>query len=74
MTERLWNYLENELDKPTSYLEIETENGTFEVEPNFNWDHSEILGFIVYHNSYMTSSMNEPDIWFWEEIEKHIFS
>ena len=73
MTKRLWNYLAAALDTPHSYIEIETDNGTFEVEPNFNWADSELLGFIVYHNSYMISSMKEPDIWFWEEIENHIF-
>ena len=73
MTDRLWNYLATELDTPHSYIEIETENGVFEVEPCYSWDDSEIIDFVVYHGSYATNCREEPDIWFWEEIEEHIF-
>ena len=73
MTNRLWNYLKEELDTPHSYVEFKTVMGTFEVEPNFNWDDSELLGFIVYHKGYMTSSMKEPNIWFWGAIDEYLF-
>lgn len=70
MTDRLWNYLETELDTPTSYIEIKTEQGEFTVEPIYNWNHSEIIDFVVFHGSYHTTVRDEPNIWFWEEIEK----
>jgi hypothetical protein len=73
MTDRLWNYLETELDTTESYLELETEYGTFCLEPIFNSDESEVIDFLVSHGSYMTNVREEPDIWYWEEIENHLF-
>ena len=69
MTDRLWEYLEIELDKPCSYIVIDTEYGTFVVEPIFSTD-GRIIDFSVQHGSYYTTVRGEPDIWFWEEIEK----
>lgn len=73
MTDRLWDYLETELNTPNSYIEIETANGVFEVEPIYNWNYSEIIDFVVFHGSYHTTVRDEPDIWFWEEIENFLF-
>ena len=73
MTDRLWNYLENEFNTINKdYIKIETDQGTFVVEPIYNCDNSEIIDFAVYHGSYATTVREEPDIWFWEEIEKNI--
>ena len=73
MTDRLWEYLENEFNTTNKdYIEIETEQDTFVVEPIYNCDNSEIIDFAVYHGSYATSVREEPNIWFWEEIEKNI--
>lgn len=69
MTDRLWEYLEIELDKPCSYIIVDTEEGKFAVEPIFSID-GRIIDFSVSHGSYYTTSREEPDIWFWEEIEK----
>ena len=72
MTDRLWEYLENELNTTNNaYIEIETDNDRFIVEPIYNCDNSEIIDFAVYHGSYATSVREEPNIWFWEEIEKN---
>ena len=73
MTDRLWNYLENEFNTINKdYIKIETDQGTFVVEPIYNCDNSQIIDFAVYHGSYATTVREEPDIWFWEEIEKNI--
>ena len=73
MTDRLWNFLESEFNTTnTDYIKIETDQGTFVVEPIYNCDNSEIIDFAVYHGSYATTVREEPDIWFWEEIEKNI--
>ena len=73
MTDRLWEYLENEFNTTNKdYIEIETDQGIFVVEPIYNCDNSEIIDFAVYHGSYATTVREEPNIWFWEEIEKNI--
>ena len=73
MTDRLWEYLENEFNTTNKdYIEIKTDQDTFIVEPIYNCDNSEIIDFAVYHGSYATSVREEPNIWFWEEIEKNI--
>ena len=73
MTNRLWEYLENEFNTTNKdYIEIKTDNDRFIVEPIYNCDNSEIIDFTVYHGSYATSVREEPNIWFWEEIEKNI--
>ena len=73
MTDRLWNYLENEFETTNKdYIEIETDQDIFIVEPIYNCDNSEIIDFAVYHGSYTTTVREEPDIWFWEEIEKDL--
>lgn len=72
MTDRLWNYLENEFNTTNNdYIEIKTDQDTFVVEPIYNCDNSEIIDFAVFHGSYATTVREEPDIWFWEEIEKN---
>ena len=71
MTDRLWEYLENEFKATNKdYIEIETDQDRFIVEPIYNCDNSEIIDFAVYHGSYATTVREEPNIWFWEEIEK----
>ena len=71
MTDRLWNYLEKEFKETNNdYIKIETDQDTFVVEPIYNCDNSEIIDFAVYHGSYATTTREEPNIWFWEEIEK----
>ena len=71
MTDRLWDYLENEFETANKdYIEIETDQDRFIVEPIYNCDNSEIIDFAVYHGSYSTTVREEPNIWFWEEIEK----
>ena len=73
MTDRLWEYLENEFNTTNKdYIKIETDQGTFVVEPIYNCDNSQIIDFAVYHGSYATSVREEPNIWFWEEIEKDL--
>ena len=73
MTDRLWEYLENEFETTNKdYIEIETDQDIFVVEPIYNCDNSEIIDFAVYHGSYATTVREEPNIWFWEEIEKNI--
>ena len=73
MTDRLWEYLENEFNTTNKdYIEIETDQDRFVVEPIYNCDNSEIIDFAVYHGSYATSVREEPNIWFWEEIEKAV--
>ena len=73
MTDRLWEYLENEFETTNKdYIEIETDQDRFIVEPIYNCDNSEIIDFAVYHGSYATTVREEPDIWFWEEIEKAV--
>ena len=73
MTDRLWDYLENEFETTNNdYIEIETDQDIFVVEPIYNCDNSEIIDFAVYHGSYATTVREEPNIWFWEEIEKNI--
>lgn len=69
MTDELWDYLETELAEPDSYIIIDTEEGTFVVEPIFSIE-GRIIDFSVAHGSYYTTVRGEPDIWFWEEIEK----
>ena len=71
MTNRLWEYLEKEFKTADiDYIEIKTDQDTFVVEPIYNCDNSEIIDFAVYHGSYATTTREEPNIWFWEEIEK----
>ena len=73
MTDRLWDYLENEFKTTNKdYIKIETDQDTFIVEPIYNCDNSEIIDFAVYHGSYATTVREEPNIWFWEEIEKDL--
>ena len=73
MTDRLWNFLESEFEATNNdYIEIETDQDTFVVEPIYNCDNSEIIDFAVYHGSYTTTVREEPNIWFWEEIEKDL--
>ena len=73
MTDRLWEYLEKYFNTTNKdYIEIETDQGTFVVEPIYNCDNSEIIDFAVFHGSYYTTVREEPNIWFWEEIEKNI--
>ena len=73
MTDRLWDYLEKEFNTTNKdYIEIETDQDRFIVEPIYNCDNSEIIDFAVYHGSYATSVREEPNIWFWEEIEKAV--
>ena len=73
MTDRLWEYLENEFNTTNkTYIEIETDQDRFIVEQIYNCDNSEIIDFAVYHGSYATTVREEPNIWFWEEIEKNI--
>ena len=73
MTNRLWEYLENEFKATNNdYIEIKTEHGTFIVEPIYNCDNNEIIDFAVFHSNYWTNTKEEPNIWFWEEIEKNI--
>ena len=73
MTNRLWEYLESEFNTTNKdYIEIETDQDRFIVEPIYNCDNSEIIDFAVYHGSYATSVREEPNIWFWEEIEKDL--
>ena len=73
MTNRLWEYLENEFKATNNdYIKIETDQDTFVVEPIYNCDNSEIIDFAVFHGSYATTVREEPDIWFWEEIEKSL--
>ena len=73
MTDRLWDYLENEFNTTNKdYIEIKTEQDRFIVEPIYNCDNSEIIDFAVYHGSYATTVREEPNIWFWEEIEKDL--
>ena len=73
MTDRLWEYLENEFNTTNKdYIEIETDQDRFIVEPIYNCDNSQIIDFAVYHGSYATTVHEEPNIWFWEEIEKNI--
>ena len=73
MTNRLWEYLENEFNTTNKdYIKIETDQDTFIVEPIYNCDNSEIIDFAVYHGSYATTVREEPNIWFWEESEKDL--
>ena len=73
MTNRLWEYLENYFNTTNNdYIKIETDQDTFIVEPIYNCDNSEIIDFAVFHGSYATTVREEPNIWFWEEIEKNI--
>ena len=73
MTDKLWEYLENEFNTTNNdYIEIKTDQDTFVVEPIYNCDNSQIIDFAVYHGSYATTVREEPNIWFWEEIEKNI--
>ena len=73
MTDRLWEYLENEFNTTNNdYIKIEIDKDTFIVEPIYNCDNSEIIDFAVFHGSYSTTVREEPNIWFWEEIEKNI--
>ena len=73
MTNRLWEYLENYFNTTNKdYIEIETDQDRFVVEPIYNCDNSEIIDFAVYHGSYATTVHEEPYIWFWEEIEKDL--
>ena len=73
MTDRLWEYLENEFNTTNKdYIKIETDNDRFIVEPIYNCENSQIIDFAVYHGSYATTVHEEPNIWFWEEIEKAV--
>ena len=71
MTNKLWEYLENEFKATNNdYIEIKTDQGRFIVEPIYCDD--EIVDFAVFHGNYWTNTKEEPNIWFWEEIEKNI--
>lgn len=72
MTDRLWNYLESKLNTQDSYLEIETDFGKFIIEPIYYDNVDYVIGFTVSHGSYWTTTKEDPDIWFWEEIEKNL--
>ena len=73
MTNRLWEYLEDYFNATNNdYIEINTDQDTFIVEPIYNCDNSEIIDFAVFHGNYWTNTKEEPNIWFWEEIEKNI--
>ena len=73
MTDRLWEYLEDEFKATNSdYVEIKTEYYTFVVEPIYNSDNSEIIDFAIYNGSYYTTTREEPDIWFWDEIDRYL--
>lgn len=73
MTDRLWEYLENEFKATNNdYIEIKTDQDRFIIEPIYNCDNSEIIDFAVFHGSYSTTVREEPNIWFCEEIEKNI--
>ena len=73
MTDRLWEYLEDEFKATNSdYVEIKTEYYKFVVEPIYNCDNSQIIGFAIYHGSYWTTTKEEPDIWFWDEIDRYL--
>ena len=73
MTNRLWDYLENYFKATNNnYIEIKTDQDRFVVEPIYNCDNSEIIDFAVFHGNYATTVREEPNIWFWEEIEKNI--
>ena len=82
MTDRLWYFLESEFEGEAEfttfnktnkdYIEIETDQGTFIIEPIYNCDNSQIIDFLISYGSYCTNAREEPDIWFWEEIEKAI--
>ena len=74
MTNRLWNYLAEELDTPRSYIELETEKGAIEVEPNYSSYSDELHGFIAFHDGQMISSRDESDNRIWNEIEKCLFN
>ena len=72
MTDRLWEYLENEFETTNKdYIEIETDQGIFRIEPIY-CDDDEIVDFAVFHDGYFTTAIVSPNIWFWEEIEKNI--
>ena len=72
MTDRLWEYLENEF-KATHIdcIEIKTDQDTFIIGPVYA-DDDEIVDFAIFHGSYYTTALVSPNIWFWEEIEKNI--
>ena len=80
MTERLWGYLEGEFEPLSEYttfnkankdyIEIETDQGKFIIEPIYDCDNSQIIDFAISYGNYCTTVREEPDIWFWEEIEK----
>ena len=72
MTDRLWDYLENEF-KATHIdcIEIKTDQDTFIIGPVYA-DDDEIVDFAVFHGGYYTTAIASPNIWFWEEIEKNI--
>ena len=80
MTDRLWGYLEAEFQSLSEYttfnaanndyIEIKTDQGTFVIEPIYDCDNSQIIDFEISHGGYSTTVREEPDIWFWEEIEK----
>ena len=73
MTDRLWDYLENEFKTTNNdYIKIETDQDTFVVEPIYNCDNSEIIGFAIYHGGYATTTHEEPNIWFWDEIDRYL--
>ena len=73
MTDRLWVYLEDEFKATNSdYIKIETEYYKFVVEPIYNSDNSEIIDFAVFHGSYYTTVREEPNIWFWDEIDRYL--
>ena len=88
MTEGLWYFLESEFKGEAEfttfnktnkdYIEIETDQGTFIIEPIYDCDNSQIdynsqiIDFAITHGYYCTTAREEPNIWFWEEIEKTI--
>ena len=82
MTDGLWNFLESEFEGEAEfttfnktnkdYIEIQTDQGTFIIEPIYNCDHSQIIDFAISYGNYYTNVREEPNIWFWEEIEKTI--
>ena len=73
MTNRLWEYLENEFNTTNKdYIEIENDQDRFIVEPIYNCDNSQSIDNAVYHGSYATTVREEPNIWFWKKKKKNI--
>jgi hypothetical protein len=78
MTNRLWNFLEEQFSfireaNENEYLEFDTVMGKFIVEPIYGNDGCDLIDFTVYHNRYATTCRKAPDIWFWGAIDEHLF-